>query len=350
MNRIKKLFTLIHILTWILFTLLICWLYRIFGTSYWPASSAGLLLTGLYVFYGHFFLLTFQLSQRKYIAYLQGLTGLLLTGTFPFLIFQLFRQEELHATTIFTVYTESPILIFVLVLVVLSWLARVIEDWFIIPLKQEQLEKEAVHAELYHLKSQINPHFLFNTLNNIHWLVHKQSASAPEAVLHLSSLMRYMIYESNAPTVVLSKEMQYLLDYVSLQQLRFKNGPVVDLKIEGDTSSCSIAPLLFIHLLENAFKHSPARLKPGDVKVNVEIKENTLTFAIQNPVGNISGNTLEVPGGIGLPNVQKRLQLLYPGRHTLEINSQDEKFMVNLQIHGLTLQDYERKTHLLYHR
>ena len=82
----------------------------------------------------------------------------------------------------------------------------------------------------------------------------------------------------------------------------------------------------------------------------MEIKENTLTFAIQNPIGNILGNTLEVPGGIGMPNVQKRLQLLYPGRHTLEINSLDEKFIVNLQIHGLTLQDYERKTHLLYHR
>src|SRR5688500_9802539 len=151
------------------------------------------------------------------------------------------------------------------------------------------------------------PHFLFNTLNNIHTLVYKQAPAAPEAVMQLASLMRYMIYESNAPTVPLTREMEYLQDYMSLQQLRYKQNPVVDLTIEGETRTCHIAPLLFIHLLENAYKHSPARLAPGDLKVRVKVKEDTLTFSVQNPIGKSQGNTLDSPGGIGLPNVRKRL-------------------------------------------
>jgi len=206
-----------------------------------------------------------------------------------------------------------------------------------------------VEAELYYLKSQMAPHFLFNTLNNIHTLVYKQAPAAPDAVMQLASLMRYMIYESNAPTVPLAREMEYLQDYVSLQQLRYKESPVVDLAIEGATEACHIAPLLFIHLLENAYKHSPARLHPGEVKVRVEVKEDALTFSVQNPVGNTKDIAFDAPGGIGLPNVRKRLALLYPGQHSLDIHHTSEMFRVVLTINGLQLQPHERKAELLYH-
>jgi LytS/YehU family sensor histidine kinase len=227
-------------------------------------------------------------------------------------------------------------------------LARVTETLVINTVKKEQLEKQAVESELHYLKSQINPHFLFNTLNNIHTLVYKQAPAAPEAVMQLASLMRYMIYESNAPTVPLTREMEYLQDYVSLQQLRYKQSPVVDLQIEGETDAFHIAPLLFIHLLENAYKHSPARLNPGDLKIRVEVKGDVLTFRLQNPVAKDPANTLDEPGGIGLPNVRKRLALLYPGQHNLEIHNSSYTFAVVLKIHGLQLQPYERKAHLLY--
>ncbi|GAB2475790.1 hypothetical protein GCM10011375_22620 [Hymenobacter qilianensis] len=239
--------------------------------------------------------------------------------------------------------TTVPIFLF------LSWLARVTETLVLNTIQKEQLEKQAVEAELYYLKSQINPHFLFNTLNNIHTLVYKQAPAAPEAVMHLASLMRYMIYESNAATVPLTRELDYLRDYVSLQQLRYKNSPVVDLQIAGATESSYIAPLLFIHLLENAYKHSPARLEPGDLKVRVEVKEDVLAFRVQNPIGLKSANPLEEPGGIGLPNVRKRLSLLYPGQHTLTIQNTGETFTVTLTIHGLQVQAHERQAHLLHH-
>ena len=167
--------------------------------------------------------------------------------------------------------------------------------------------------------------------------------------MQLASLMRYMIYESNAHTVPLAREMEYLQDYVSLQQLRYKQSPVVDLKIEGETATCHIAPLLFIHLLENAYKHSPSRLEPGDIKVKVEIDKDVLIFSVQNPVGKNPANTLDEPGGIGLPNVRKRLALLYPGKHSLEIHNPGETFSVTLKIQGLQVQPDARKANLLYH-
>lgn len=344
MNRIKKVFTLIHIGLWILFSLLVA-LQLSQDTPNWLTSTAGFILTCLYVFYSHFYLLTRYLGKRKKGAYLRRLAGIILSGPF---LFMLFNYKKPDTWDPFLGYYMMALISIVPIFLFLSWLARITENLVLNTIKKEQLEKQAVEAELYYLKSQINPHFLFNTLNNIHTLVYKQAPAAPEAVVRLASLMRYMIYESNATTVPLSREMNYLQDYVNLQQLRYKKNPVVDLKIEGDTASCPIAPLLFIHLLENAYKHSPARLEPGDVKVSVTLEGNTLTFRIQNPIGKHQGSKLEEPGGIGLPNVQKRLLLLYPDQHQLEINNTGETFTVTLKIHNLQLQVHEREAHLLY--
>lgn len=345
MNRIKKVFVRIHIVFWILLSLLVA-LQLSQDTSHWLTQTVGFILATLYVFYSHFFLLTRYLGKNKKGAYFLRLAGILLTGPFPYLFF---HYKKLDTPDLFFEYYSISLISFIIPFIFLSWLARVTENLVINTIRKEQLEKQAVEAELYYLKSQINPHFLFNTLNNIHTLVYKQAPAAPEAVMQLASLMRYMIYESNAPTVPLTKEMEYLQDYVSLQQLRYKQSPVVDLKIEGEPEACHIAPLLFIHFLENAYKHSPARLNPGDLKVRVEVKEDILTFSAQNPVGKNPVSTLDEPGGIGLPNIRKRLALLYPGRHTLEIHSSDETFFVVLKIHSLQSQPHETKAHLLYH-
>ena len=335
----------IHVVFWMLLSLLAAFQISE-DTPYWFTLTVGFILTALYVFYSHFFLLTRYLGKRKKGAYFLRLGGIILTGPFLYLFF---HYRKLDTLDLFFEYYFISLISIVIPFIFLSWLARVTENLVINTVKKEQLEKQAVEAELYYLKSQINPHFLFNTLNNIHTLVYKQAPAAPEAVMQLASLMRYMIYESNAPTVPLTREMEYLQDYVSLQQLRYKQNPVVDLKIEGETEACHIAPLLFIHLLENAYKHSPARLNAGDLKVKVEVKEDILTFSVQNPVGKNPAHTLDEPGGIGLPNVRKRLILLYPDQHTLDIQSSGETFAVVLKIHGLQLQPHERKAHLLYH-
>ncbi|WP_245842758.1 sensor histidine kinase [Pontibacter ummariensis] len=340
----KKIFVLVHLVLWTLWTLLVI-LQLSQDDDQWPTLTTGFILTCLLVFYGHFYLLTSYSGKKKKRDYYLRLIAIMLIGPLPFVILHPKGLETWDNSSdyyMMTLVTIVPLFTF------LGWLARITENLVLNTIRKEQLEKQAVEAELHYLKSQINPHFLFNTLNNIHTLVYKQAPAAPEAVLRLSSLMRYMIYESNSATVPLLLEMNYLQDYVSLQQLRYKKSPVVDLEVKGDITSCHIAPLLFIHLMENAYKHSPARLEPGDIKVKIEVKENTLTFNIQNPISKNPGNTLEEPGGIGLPNVRKRLALLYPEKHNLEIDNLGEIFVVTLKVHGLHTQAHESEAHLLY--
>ncbi|AHM62356.1 signal transduction histidine kinase LytS [Flammeovirgaceae bacterium 311] len=345
MNRIKKVFTLIHTILWILFSLLLA-LQLSQDTAQWLHLTVAVMLTALYVFYSHFLLLTRYLGKNKKRAYFLRLAGIALTGP---ILYILLHYKRLDTFDLINEYYFISLFSLIIPFIFLSWLARITENLVLNTIRKEQLEKQAVQAELYYLKSQINPHFLFNTLSNIHTLVYKKTDTASEAVLRLSSLMRYMIYESNAPTVPLSREMDYLQDYMSLQQLRYNAGPVVALEIAGDIASCYIAPLLFIHFLENAYKHSPARLEPGDIKVSVVVSENTLTFRIQNPIVTKQGTALVEPGGIGLPNIRKRLALLYPGKHSMEIDSTGKIYTVTLQLYDHQLQPHERKDNLLYH-
>jgi len=333
MERIKKLFVLIHIFVWMLFSMFVVLQLKEDKSFQWLNAAVVFLLTDLYVFYSHFFLLTRYAGSGKRKAYFLRLAGIVLTGPF---IFALLHYLDGKADHLFYEYYGMALLTILPIFIFLSWLARVTENLVLNTIKKEQLEKQAVEAELYYLRSQINPHFLFNTLNNIHTLVYKQAPAAPEAVMRLASLMRYMIYESNAHLVPLSREIDYLKDYVSLQQLRYRNNPVVDLEMKGETGSCNVAPLLFIHLLENAYKHSPARLEAGDIKVSMIVDQKSLIFNIQNPVNKTPGNGLDEPGGIGLQNVRKRLALLYPDRHELEISSTSDKFAIVLKISGIS--------------
>ncbi|QHL87932.1 sensor histidine kinase [Nibribacter ruber] len=346
MQKVKRIFWLIHVIVWVLFTFLVSLQLYTDDHNYWVPFTIGFILTALLVFYTHFFLLTKYLGKNQKRAYFLRLAAIASIGPLPFLILHPKRPDSWN---LILGYYPMVLLTLVPIFLFLSWLARVTENLVLNTIKKEQLEKQAVETELHYLKSQINPHFLFNTLNNIHTLVYKQAPAAPQAVMQLASLMRYMIYESNAPTVPLAREMDYLQDYMSLQQLRYKKSPVVDLTVEGETESCHIAPLLFIHLLENAYKHGPARLEPGDLKVQIEISEDILTFRVQNPVRQNPVSALEEPGGIGLPNVRKRLALLYPGQHSLEIHHAGDTFAVVLKIHGLHTQVHERKAQLLHH-
>ena len=209
MKRIKKIFTLVHINLWILFILLVGLQLKTDDSSYWFNLTTGFILTCLYVFYSHFYLLTQYSGKKKKRAFLVRLAWIILTSPFLFLFF---HPKGLDSWRFFFENYGMHLISTVPIFIFLSWLARITENLVLNTIRKEQLEKQAVQAELFYLKSQINPHFLFNTLNNIHTLVYKQAATAPEAVLRLSSLMRYMIYESNANTVPLSREISYLQD------------------------------------------------------------------------------------------------------------------------------------------
>ena len=181
---------------------------------------------------------------------------------------------------------------------------------------QRSLETEKKDMELQFLKSQLNPHFLFNSLNNIYSLAYQKSDKTADAILKLSDIMRYMIYESNDSWVSLSKEIEYLKSYIELQKLRFKDGAAVNMTLNGEIDDQQIIPLILIAFVENAFKHGVANDHSDPIRINIIANQKILHFSITNKKSN--GNKDEV-GGVGLNNVERRLQLLYPGRYKLNI-------------------------------
>ncbi|WP_143960153.1 sensor histidine kinase [Litoribacter populi] len=215
MGRIKKIFVVIHIVGWTLLSIFVFWINSVIEPETKVSVSLGMLSMGLYAFYGHFFIITYLQNFKKLATYILCLLGLLLSAPLFFVVFQAQGID-------IRVASYAPSMIIVLLMCGASWLLRIIEDWFLNSLKTEQLENQVVRAELDFLKSQINSHFLFNTLNNIHALAYKKDDLAPDAILRLASLMRYMIYESNTPLVPLQLEITYLQDYICLQELRYK--------------------------------------------------------------------------------------------------------------------------------
>ena len=184
------------------------------------------------------------------------------------------------------------------------------------------LRSEKLEAELKFLKSQINPHFLFNALNNIYTLTVIHSDQAPENLLKLSGMLRYMLYECKADRVPLSKEIEYLHHYIDLHLLKDSRGMNVEVNLDTTRPNIQIAPMLLIPFVENAFKHSQVEnLDKGWIKINLLTTDEYLLFDVSNSVQELSF-TKDKSGGIGLSNVQRQLELLYPGKHELKIDSQ----------------------------
>jgi two-component system LytT family sensor kinase len=200
--------------------------------------------------------------------------------------------------------------------IVISSLLKFAIDWFANDRIQRNLESEKKDMELQFLKSQLNPHFLFNSLNNIYSLAYQKSDKTADAVLKLSEIMRYMIYESNDSWVSLRKEIAYVQSYIELQKLRFKDGAAVELSLNGEIDDQQIVPLILISFVENAFKHGIANDPSDPIKIHIIANQKILHFSITNKKNNHNKDEM---GGVGLNNVERRLQLLYPDRYKLNI-------------------------------
>lgn len=210
--------------------------------------------------------------------------------------------------------------------------ARAIIEYFKTKEKQKELERKNLKIELDMLRSRINPHFLFNTLNNIDALIRKDPDRASELLIKLSSEMRYMLYDSNADKVSLASEVEFIKDYVSLQKLRFKNPELIELIVEGEFDHIMIPPMLFIPFIENAFKYCNKFDVEKVVAISLTLNNNQVFFSSTNAFDPESTTHKLKTGGIGLEVVEKRLDLLYPDRHELTINKADSKFEVSLKI------------------
>ncbi|PYF76008.1 sensor histidine kinase [Pedobacter nutrimenti] len=213
--------------------------------------------------------------------------------------------------------------------IVISALIKLAVDWFGNERVQRKLESEKKDMELQFLKSQLNPHFLFNSLNNIYSLAYQKSDKTADAVLKLSEIMRYMIYESNDSWVSLSKEIEYVKSFIELQKLRFKDGAAVELTLNGEIDDQKIVPLILISFVENAFKHGVANDKDNPIKINIIANQKILHFSITNKKNKQNKDEM---GGVGLNNVERRLQLLYPERYKLNIVNSDTHYTSELML------------------
>jgi two-component system, LytTR family, sensor kinase len=210
-------------------------------------------------------------------------------------------------------------------------LIRFMIDWFDSQKLKDELINQRQSSELALLRSQVNPHFLFNTLNNIYSLVYKKSDEAPSAVMKLSRIMRYMLYDSNSDTVQLDKEVDYLKSFIELQELRINQSDYVEFKIEGEIENRIIAPMLLIPFVENAFKHGGKNHTPG-IRIHLFAEPGQIRFEVENyKKRNLLAQKDEI-GGIGLQNIKRRLELLYYNKHRLEISEDQNMFRVNLLI------------------
>jgi two-component system, LytTR family, sensor kinase len=209
---------------------------------------------------------------------------------------------------------------------------KLLKHWYVNQKAQQVLTQEKLQAELKFLKTQIHPHFLFNTLNNLYALTLKKSEKAPETVLKLSELINYMLYECRSDEVSLSKEIKFIRNYVDIEKMRYGDKLDVDIRISGEVGERKIAPLILLPFVENCFKHGASEdLQQSWVKLTVDSHQDHVVIKVENSKSE-NGNGVAREEGIGIQNVKRRLDLLYPGRHELKIINGTETFLVILSI------------------
>ncbi|MBI5917700.1 MAG: histidine kinase [Bacteroidetes bacterium] len=233
-------------------------------------------------------------------------------------------------------YGFWDILQFILVYIVVTTLIKLSKGWFQYLETQgklSRLEREKSTAELSALKSQVNPHFLFNSLNNLYSLALDKDARTPDIILRLSQTMRYLLYESNADFVPLEKEIEHLANFVEMQRLRVGEKVKINFTVAGEPAEKQVAPLLFLPLVENGFKHGVKGETEGAfIFIHLQILDNQLVFKTENNKGTVDEVEKGEFRGVGLQNLRRRLDLIYPGKHRLEITDGISTFTVTLQL------------------
>jgi two-component system, LytTR family, sensor kinase len=330
----------LHVLFWIAYYLFYCLvviygMYHIHDLSFYFQLILFFPFDITLVYFNFYVLIPRFLSARKYFYYgLSLLAAALIGGLVNVLLKRMWAHvgSPLWAfSSDFNFANVGGAILERFYLLGPTTAIKLAKDW----VKSQQLMKEKetqyLETELNFLKAQIQPHFFFNTLNNLYSLTLKKSDLAPEVVLKLSDLMSYMLYESNTPRVALQKEIAYLQNFVDLEKLRFGGRLTVSWTIEGPAEQVSIPPMILILFVENSFKHG---VKDNIDKINIEIvlkvEKDSLFFSIKNPVSPI--HTPTGTAGIGLKNVKRRLEILYGRNYTLDIGEKDREYEVSLKI------------------
>ncbi|HET6723799.1 MAG TPA: histidine kinase [Chitinophagaceae bacterium] len=287
----------------------------------------------LMVYTTNYLLIPFLLYKKRYALFVLLFIGMILTSSFTKMYI---IGLVANAPTIFLggnlkarIY-DNVIPHFFLVIAGAAF--KLMFDQLRLQKKIAELAKENAEAELNFLKSQINPHFLFNSLNSVYFLIDKSNPDARQALHTFSDMLRYQLYEANGEKIPIEKEINYLQDYVHLQQLRKDENYKVQFNCSPEVKNFSIEPLLLIPFVENAFKHISHKTNEANfVKVDLARSNGYFEFAVEN--SREKGiHTTEQHGGIGMTNVKRRLELLYPDTHQLDVMDDANTFRINLKL------------------
>ncbi len=287
-----------------------------------------------------YFLLPRFLFKRKYIGFsilflISAAAAILIQRVLLYYIsYPMFYPDMVSKLKSF--WHINPFYSFFNIYTVVSLFAviKLMKYWYHNQKLKNELESKNRASELALLRSQLNPHFLFNTLNNIDALIGSDPDKASDAVIKLSEIMRFTLYDTKNDSVPLDKEVNYLENYIALQQLRLKNPYFVkfDMKVDNCTGK-NIAPMLFIPMVENAFKHGSKNVVAPGIEISLECDDKVLKFEVVNRYNLIEEHNKDATSGIGLANTKKRLELLYPNKHKFEIRKSSGIYKVNLEIY-----------------
>lgn len=326
-----------HALFWLLLLVLLM-LFEDTGQGFAFTLSnelLNILFYGLIVYFNLLYLIPHYLTRKKFLTY----SGLLLLATLvitPLKVLAFyFKFKGLPQMQSELLSNMNWYFLLTFVIASSSTVFKIVADWLLHLRERQELETQTMQSELRFLKSQINPHFLFNTLNSLYALTLKKSDKAPEIVLKLSEMMRYMLYECNEKQVLLSKEVAYIRNHLDLERLRHGKDMEINFEVNGKISGQKIAPLMFIPFLENSFKHGlNNQIAKGFVNIVLNVDDNQVYFYIENSKADAPPrqNPGRPSGGIGLVNIHRRLKLLYPKQYELHIEDSPNSYAVNLML------------------
>lgn len=271
------------------------------------------------IWINHFILIPYFFDKRKYLLYGLLLIGAIFLGV-SLKIYPEFNWIGITKMSSFLIYTTGT-----------GMAAFFLRRSVLMQRQKEEKEKLQKDMELTYLKEQVNPHFLFNSLNSIYALSRQQSTETPEVVMQLSELMRYQLESAKKDTVLLKEELEFIENYLLLEEKRLSKRCTIEFSIDGDVFGLKIAPMLLIPFVENAIKHgAQSTNEQSMIAVSALIKTNTLYFQITNSKPKMQDASKRK--GLGLENVKRRLKLLYPNSHTLEIRDAEKAYHVNLSL------------------
>lgn len=350
----KSIVILLHIGFWLCYLLLIGIMLAVFYRSSNPSidQTARVLnafkslflfafLPSFLTFYGSYFIVFPKYLQQKkfFLSFLYGLLFTISASILAYIMLRYFiesgQMTDMDKGGVNGRSTAVRTILFMSFIASIACLAALILKGFItwfneIKLKEE-LKQKNHETEMALIKSQLDPHFLFNTLNNIDVLILKDATEASVYLNKLSDILRFMLYETKTDEILLRKEIEYIEKYIELQKIRTANANYVSFEITGNPANIFIAPMVFIPFIENAFKHSTNKKIDNAINVKLHINETNIIFVCQNKYDS-NRKVIQESNGLGNELIQKRLHLIYPEQHVLELNKQTNLYSVKLTI------------------